>query len=67
MTSFAWKWLQCPVPQVCLRAVLALSLLTLPHTSLADSIPKVLDSGEFEIFSSALKKSGLMDRISSEG
>jgi uncharacterized surface protein with fasciclin (FAS1) repeats len=66
MTSFPWTWLQCPVPQACLRAVIAVSLLTMPHTALAEPIPKVLDSGEFEIFSSALKKSGLMDRINSE-
>jgi uncharacterized surface protein with fasciclin (FAS1) repeats len=66
MTSFAWKWLQCPVPQVCLGAAIAVSLLILPHTSRADPIPRVLDSGEFEIFLSALKKSGLVDRINSE-
>jgi uncharacterized surface protein with fasciclin (FAS1) repeats len=41
-------------------------LALLPHAATAAPVNNLLESGEFEIFSAALKQSGLWDRITSE-
>lgn len=48
------------------RMLVAASLALLPHAALAISVEDVVDSGEFEIFSTALKKAGLWDLLASE-
>ncbi|HEX9906426.1 MAG TPA: fasciclin domain-containing protein [Propylenella sp.] len=67
MTCFASKRLERPAPRLALApALIAASLVLLPHTSVALSIEEMTESGEFRIFSTALKQSGLWDRIASE-
>lgn len=44
----------------------AVTFVLLPHAAAALSIETVLNSGEFGIFSAALKKSGLWERMTSE-
>lgn len=46
--------------------LIAASLALLPHTALALPIEEALNTGEFSIFSAALKKSGVWDRMTSE-
>lgn len=46
-------------------ALLAASASILPATSAARPLAEVMGSGEFELFSTALKRSGLWDRITS--
>jgi len=48
------------------RVLIGVSLGLLPRTSVALPIKEVIDTGEFKIFSTALKKAGLWDRITSE-
>jgi uncharacterized surface protein with fasciclin (FAS1) repeats len=46
--------------------LVGVSLGLLPRTSVALPIKEAIDTGEFKIFSTALKKAGLWDRIASE-
>jgi len=48
------------------RALIGAALAILPQSSVALPIDDVLESGEFRLFSTALKKAGLWDRITSE-
>ena len=48
------------------RALIGAALAILPQTALALPIGEFLESGEFRLFSTALKKAGLWDRITSE-
>jgi uncharacterized surface protein with fasciclin (FAS1) repeats len=48
------------------RVLIGVSLGLLPRTSVALPIKEAIDTGEFKIFSTALKKAGLWDRITSE-
>jgi uncharacterized surface protein with fasciclin (FAS1) repeats len=47
--------------------LVGVSLGLLPRTSVALPINEVMDSGEFKIFSTALKKAGLWDRAAKDG
>ena len=49
-----------------LAVLIAAGLAVLPQAATASPIDKLLESGEFEIFSAALKQAGLWDRITSE-
>jgi uncharacterized surface protein with fasciclin (FAS1) repeats len=49
-----------------LRALIAAGIALLPQAATAAPINNLLESGEFEIFSAALKQAGLWDRITSE-
>ena len=48
------------------RVLIGVSLGLLPRTSVALPIKEAIDTGEFKIFSTALQKAGLWDRITSE-
>ena len=49
-----------------LGVLVGVSLGLLPRTAVALPINEVIDTDEFKVFSSALKKAGLWDRITSE-
>lgn len=49
-----------------LSVLIAASLSLLPHTAMALPLVEALSTGQFSIFSAALKKSGLLERMSSE-
>jgi uncharacterized surface protein with fasciclin (FAS1) repeats len=49
-----------------LGVLIGVSLGLLPRTSVALPIKETIDTDEFKVFSSALKKTGLWDRITSE-
>lgn len=60
------KYLNLGMRQVFAWACATAAFLAIPpHTSLADPVGDVLNSGEFRIFSTALKKAGLWERIAS--